>query len=105
MEKHRRFNEGMMDKECDPLKDKKKRKAPKKKKTKEELENEDLTEKDSRVEKVFYEDIQMINEKTGEVYVQKIRIVRYRTPFGDKAKSFLEEDADDLQRTLDAFNI
>ena len=67
MEKPRRFNEGMMDKEFDLLKDKKRHKAPKKKKTKEELEDENLTEKDSRVEKTFYEDVKMINEKTGEV--------------------------------------
>jgi hypothetical protein len=93
-----------MEKEPVVPEDKKKRKAPKKK-IKKEIEEDDLASKDPRVEKVFYEDVEMVNEKTGKKYIQKIKIVRYKTPFGDRAKSFLEEDADDLERTLDAFNI
>lgn len=89
-------------------KDKKPSKAKKKqkvlKKSKEDLEDEELMKKDPRIDKIFYEEIEMTNSKTGEKYKQKIRIVRYKTPFSDRAKSILEEEADDLQRTLDAFN-
>lgn len=93
-----------MKKELNVLKSKKKRKVSKKK-SKEDLADEELMKKDPRIERIFYEDVEMINEKTGKKYSQKIRVVRYRTPFGDRAKSLLEEEADDLQRTLDAFNI
>ena len=91
-----------MSKDSKTPKKKKKQKAVKK--SKEELEDEELCKKDSRIEKIFYEEIEMTNPETGEKYKQKIRIVRYKTPFSDRAKSVLEEEADDLQRTLDVFN-
>jgi hypothetical protein len=103
VEKYRNIDEELMEKDKKPSKAKKKQKTSKKK-SKEDLEDEELVKKDPRIERIFYEDVVMTNPKTGEKYTQKIRIVRYKTQFSDRAKSILEEEADDLQRTLDAFN-
>lgn len=66
---------------------------------------EKKTKKDSRIESEYFEDVEITDPVTGKKIIQRVKIVRYKTVKNESAKGVLEEDAEDLKRTLDVFTV
>ena len=96
MEKFRFIDEVSVKKEYD-IKNAKKKSS--KKKTKEKK-----TKRDPRIESEYFEDIEMTDPLTGKKIIQRVKVVRYKTVKSESSKGVLEEEADDLKRTLDVFS-
>jgi hypothetical protein len=94
MEEYRFFDEVFVKKE-NSFKNAKKKTSKKKK--------EKPARKDNRIEKEYYEDVEITDPVTGKKYIQRVKVVRYKTIIDQIGKGVLEEDADDLKRTLDTF--
>lgn len=82
---------------------KKDTKTTKKKPTKKTKEKK--IKKDPRIESEYFEDVEITDPVTGKKIIQRVKVVRYKTVKNESAKGVLEEDAEDLKRTLDVFSV
>lgn len=60
--------------------------------------------KDPRIECEYFEDVEVIDPATGKKIIQRIKVVRYKTVKNESSKGVLEEEVEDLKRTLDVFS-
>ena len=61
--------------------------------------------KDPRVESEWFEEVEITDPKTGKKQIHRVKITRYKPVKDDRSKGIFEEEADDLKRTLDTYNV